>query len=140
LITPGTATTINKEQEMATIVSTAKELGKAILDGISEITIEVDLAKSVIRIKGIGKAAWVIVIPAITAATIFAAAAPATGGTSAIAGFAALAPAVGILGSGAAVSAVLIAVGGGGIAVLNKLRKYTLTKLPDGRVLLKKGK
>lgn len=63
---------------------------------------------------------------------------PATGGVSAVAsGF--MAPAaVGILGIGATSTAIGIAVAAGGVAVLNKLRKYRLEKISDTHIILRK--
>jgi len=131
---------------MATTVSTAAALGAALKEEQDEIEIEGDLVRRIIRIKATGNVAWAVAIGAIAVAVVALLAAPATGGTSVPAGMAALAPAAVALEGGAialegmvvATCAVAIAIAAGGIGALNSLRKYKMTKLPDGRLLLKK--
>lgn len=124
---------------MSTInVSTEEELAKALEDGKDEIVIEIELGGKVIRIKAVGKIAWGLIAVALVAAIASFITSPATLGVGAVAGLGVAAPAIAVLGVSATTAAVLIGVHGGGIGTLNKLRKYTLKKLPDGRVLLTK--
>lgn len=112
-------------------VSNEEELGNALKDDQDTIEIEGDLKKKVIRIKATGKVAWVIAL-GVVAVGIYALkskkpAAPivATG-------------AVAILGYRATVAAISIAVAGGGVTVLTKLRNYNLTENGDVVILTKK--
>ena len=114
-------------------------LGKAIQQDTDTIEIEGDLANKVIRIKSTGKVSWVIAVGAIGLAAAALLSAPATGGTTVLASLPALTPAVGVLGAAAAASAVLIAVGGGGVEVLNKLREYDLEQLSDTLIVLRRA-
>jgi hypothetical protein len=122
------------------IIHNEADLGRAIKNNQESIEIEGDLAKKVIRIKATGKLAWAIAIASIVITVgivlTLPVTAPATAGATAAANFAVLGPAIGIMGVGPAIAAVSIAVAGGGIAVLNKLRKYKITKISDKHVKL----
>lgn len=63
-----------------------------------------------------------------------------TGGTalpiSGFVGIPAMAGAVGVLGVPTATSALAIAVAGGGVGVLNKLRDYRIEKISDDKIIL----
>lgn len=123
-------------------ISSAKELGKELLDDKDTIEIEGKLGHVVIKIKATGKIAWAICIGVIaisvaaTATTIGTggAAAPAKSGIIAVTASAA----VPILGLPATMAAVSIAISGGGIAVLQKLRKYKI-EYKGNIVILKKN-
>jgi len=121
---------------MTTTVRTEKELGAALKAEEDEIVVEIELAGKVIRIKATGNIAWTLAIGAIAVAVT---ATIASGGVGAPAGLVALGPAALAIGGPAVVaSAVSIAVAAGGVGALNSLRKYKMTKLSDGRVLLKR--
>ncbi len=124
------------------IVNDEKELGKAIKNGESYIEIEGDLAKKTIKIKATGKVAWGACALGLTIAIGATIATVATGGTSAPAtapaGFVGFGAASAGLGAGAAMSAISIGAAGGGIAVLNKLRKYKLEKISEEKIILHK--
>jgi len=115
-----------------------EELAEHIKEGRDYIEVEADLGNKVIKIKAVGYIGWGLVAAALIVAVVFVSRSPATSRTSGVVGFAAAAPAVATLGPAATITAVSLAVAGGGIGVLNKLRKYSLTKLPNGNVLLKK--
>lgn len=119
-------------------VTTEKELAKAIESDTEFIEIEGDLAKGVIKLKYVGKAAWLVAIAAIGAAVALVLATPATAGITS--GFAAVsaAGAVSILGL-SATTAIGIAVATGGISVLNRLRDYDMEKISDTHVKLTKA-
>ena len=121
-----------------------KELGQALKDGKPTIEIEGDLAKKVLKIKATGNVAWGVCIGAIAVAVIAVSATVASGGTATPAAMAAVAamapPTVAILGVPVTVSAVLIAVAGGSIDVLNRLRKYEIVKKTDSKIVLKRNK
>lgn len=113
-----------------------KELGKALKNNEPVIEIEGDLVNKVIRIKATEKGVWAVVIIAITICVASIATAPATGGVSTLS-FVATAPAaVTAWGIPTTAAAVAIAVAGGGVAVLEKLRKYRLEKISDKKIIL----
>lgn len=121
-----------------------KELGEAIKNGEDYIEIEGDLRKKVFKIKSKGKISWAVVIAGTTVAVTSIIATAATGGTaapaSALVTTPALAGAVGVLGVPTTISAIGIAVAGGGVGALNKLRDYDIEKISDDKVILhKKG-
>lgn len=115
-----------------------KELGKALKEDRDEIIIEGDLKNNVIRIKAIGKVSWAIAIAAIAVAVGSVLAAPLTGGLSTTANFITAPVAVSVLGVPATGAAISIAVAGGGVKILDKLRDYKIVKKNDNSVILKK--
>lgn len=125
-------------------INTNEELGKAIKDGEDTIEFEEtsEAGKTTRRIKATGKVAWAVCIGFFTVAILLILAAPATGGASAAGGVVfsiAGAPAVvGILGMPTVVGAITIAVAGGGVGVLNKLRRYKMEEKNGKIILLKK--
>lgn len=119
-------------------VHTAEDLGKAVKNEEDTIEIEGDLVKKTLRIKATGKVAWAIAIGAIGVAVAALVLAPATsGGTVVVEAFAAPA-AVGVLGLPTTLAAISIAVAGGGVAVLNKLRHYKIVEQSDNYLVLKR--
>ena len=114
----------------------AKDLASAIKHEQSTIEVEGDLAKHVIRIKVTGPVAWGVCIAAITVAVASIVAAPETAGTSSFIGLPAMAGATATLGMGTTIAAVTIAVAGGGVGILNKLRDYDMEKISDDKVIL----
>lgn len=114
-----------------------KELSSAIKEGADEIEIEGSLATKVIRIKATGKVAWAVAIGAIAVAIVSVVAAPASGGTSAVANLATAPVIFSVLGT-AATSAITLAAVSGGVAVLKKLRGYKIIEKSDSYVLLRK--
>jgi len=122
-------------------VETEKELGESLKRGEDIIEIEGDLGKKVFRIKATGKVAWAVCFSALAVAIVLIVATPATVGVAApVAGvsyFVAVPVIVSTIGIPAATAAVAIAVAGGGVGILNKLRKYRLTKEGDKVILIK---
>ena len=120
-------------------VNTEKELAKAIKNEEMEIIIEGDLAKKVVRIKAVGNVAWLVAAGAIAVAIAGVLTAPTTAGISAAVGAPAMAATVVTLGGvSVTTAAVAIAVAGGGVACLNKLREYSIVKKSDNKVVLKR--
>ncbi len=124
-------------------VRTAEELGAKIKQGATEIEIEGDLVKRIIKIKATGRVAWLVAAGAIGVAVLVVLTAPAApvaggGGVHFVAGVAGFAPAVAVLGMPAAMSAVAIAVAAGGVGALNTLRSYKIVEKSDSRLVLKK--
>lgn len=117
-----------------------KDLGEAIKNNEDTIEIEGDLKKKVIRVKITGKRAWAIAIGAMGVAVTAIIATAATGGTtapaSALVATPALAGAVSVLGVPTTISAIGIAVAGGGIGALNKLRDYDIEEISDDKAIL----
>lgn len=118
--------------------SSEAELAQHLKDGRDSIEISVPFGDKIIKIKAVGTVAWGLIAVSLVAAIGLVIASPATIGASGVVGLAAAAPAVGVLGASATISAISLGVAGGGIGTLNKLRKYSITKLPNGRLLLKK--
>ena len=119
-------------------VTTEEELANAIKNNEDTIEIEGDLSNKTIRIKATGKIAWAIAIAAIAVAVGGILLIPASGGTSSVASGAAISGAVSILGSKVTLSAITIAIAGGGIGILNKLRKYRIEKVSEKHIILHK--
>lgn len=109
-------------------------------NNVELIEVEFDLKRKVLRIRSVGKVAWGICIASIAVAVTSLLATMATGGTlapaSAFVATPALAGAVGILGGSTTVTAVGIAVAGGGVASLNKLRQYKVKKISKDKIQL----
>lgn len=129
-----------------TTVTTEKELGEALKNNQDGIIIEGDLEEKVIRIKAVGKVAWAACFVGIAAIVTLGIVIITSGGTAApVAGPAftasliTVAPvAASTMGIPALVSAVGIAIAGGGVAVLNKLRKYRIEKINSKKIVLHK--
>lgn len=117
-----------------------KDLGEAIKNNEDTIEIEGDLKKRVIRVKITGNRAWVIAIGAMGVAVTAIIATAATGGTTApvnaLVATPALTGAVSVLGVPTTISAIGIAVAGGGIGALNKLRDYEIEEISDDKAIL----
>lgn len=119
-------------------IKTEKELGKALKDDLDTIIIEGDLVKKVIRIKATGKIAWAIAIGAIGVSVAAVLATPVTGGASNAVHFVTAPAAVTVLGGAAVTAAIAIAVAGGSVTVLNKLRKYKIEEQSKDCLILKR--
>ena len=123
-------------------VRTEEELGEAIKNDEDTIEIEGDFAKKVIRIRATGTVAWAIAIAAIAIAVYALLTASATGrapGFGAGVAVGAIAPrATGILGKSVTVAAIGIAIAGGGISTLTKLRDYEEISRTENSLVLKK--
>lgn len=122
--------------------SNEEELGKALKNNESAIEIEVDLQKKILKIRATEKATWALCATAIGVAAAAVTATIATGGTASPATVPSALVSVPVvtttLGLPTAISAVMIAVFGGGIASLNKLRSYRMERTADGRMFLYK--
>ena len=121
-------------------MTTEKELGEALKRGDSTIEVEFDLAHKVAKIKTTGNAMWALCITAIGVAVVSGVVAISTAGTatvpSAFIATPAIATASGVLGMSTAISGIAMA--GGGVVALNKLRGYRLEKVSDEKVILHK--
>lgn len=127
-------------------VKNEKELGEALKQNQNYIEVEGDLCKKVIKIKATGPVAWAVCIAGLSIAVVAVIATIGSGGGGAPvtvpASTAGLLPAVAVFGGGSAglsvaSSSVLIAVAGGGVGALNKLRKYKIEK-KDKKVILRR--
>jgi hypothetical protein len=122
-------------------VSTEKELGEALKDGVDEIEIKGDLSKKTIKLRATGNLAWAVALGFLGIAAYATYVTLGTGGASTPATGPALlvvAPtAVAILGLPATVSAVAIAVAAGGTQALTRLRNYEeVSKSETGDTLI----
>ncbi len=125
-------------EEKTRTVSTDEELAKAVKDDVDTIEIEGPLGKKTIRIKATGKIAWAVCFAALAIAVASILTAPTTSGTSTVAGVVVAPAVVSILGMPTTLTAISIAVAGGGIGILNKLRKYDMEKRGNLLILKKK--
>lgn len=123
-------------------MTTEKELGEALKNNYDTIEVEGDLSKKVLKIKATGKVAWgvcigcIVVAVSMTVVTLGSGgtAAPVTGPTTAVT----LGAAASVWGLPTAITATGIALAGGGVAALKKLRKYRIEKISDTRIVLHK--
>jgi len=103
---------------------------------------ESEAGKTAFKIKATGNVAWAVCIAALAVAIVAILVSPATLGTSVVIGGAVetfMAPVVvTTLGFSAASGAITIAIAGGGVGILNKLRKYKMKKENGKIILLKK--
>ena len=123
---------------MSKTVFTEKELGEELKNDPDEIIIEGDLKNKVIKIKATGKVAWAVCAGCFAIAIPLAIVAVGTGGTSAVVSASFLVPATAVLGISTVISVITIGVAGGGLAVLNNLRKYKIKPLDSSKILLSK--
>lgn len=123
-------------------MTTEKELGEALKRGDSTIEVELDLKNKVLKIKALEKGAWVLCVTAIGVAVVCGVVTISTAGTatvpSAFVATPAVATAAGFLGMPTAISAIGIAIAGGGVGALNKLRGYRIEKVSDEKIILHK--
>ena len=123
-------------------MTTEKELGEALKRGDSTIVVEFELANKVIRIKATEKGVWALCVTAIGVAVVFGVVTISTAGTATVPSAFIATPAIatvsGFLGMPTAISAIGIAMAGGGVGALNKLRGYQLEKVADEKVILHK--
>lgn len=119
-------------------IDSAKDLGKELKKEPSTIEVSIEIGKIIIKLKGIGKVAWLVAVGAIGVAVTAVIAAPVTGGTSSLVAATAAPAAVSILGVSATTAAISIAVAGGGVAVLNKLRNYEIVEKHATYMVLKR--
>lgn len=123
-------------------MTTEKELGEALKRGESTIEVELDLKNKVLKIKALEKGAWVLCVTAIGVAVVCGVVTISTAGTatvpSAFVATPAVATAAGFLGMPTAISAIGIAIAGGGVGALNKLRGYRIEKVSDEKIILHK--
>ena len=123
-------------------MTTEKELGEALKRGDSTIVVEFELANKVIRIKATEKGVWALCVTAIGVAVVFGVVTISTAGTATVPSAFIATPAIatvsGFLGMPTAISAIGIAMAGGGVGALNKLRGYQLEKVSDEKVILHK--
>ena len=124
-------------------VKTEEELAKAVNNNENYIEIEGDLSNKVFRIKAVGSVPWIVAIGSIVVATVAVISLskisqPKAGFMASGIGAATAGGAVAILGLAATTSAIKIAVAGGAIGVLKKLRNYKMEKISDTKLILKK--
>lgn len=114
-------------------MTTEKELGEALKRGDSTIEVELDLSKKVVKIKTAERGSWALCVGAIGVAAVCGVVTISTAGTatvpSAFIATPAIATASGVLGMSTTISAIGIAIAGGGVGALNKLRGYRVEKL-----------
>ncbi|MFT4105537.1 MAG: hypothetical protein QM657_07250 [Lacrimispora sp.] len=118
-------------------VHNEEEFGEALREGRDKIEIEGDLASKVKKLYKINLALWNFCLVCLAVTIIALMQIPITGGSSTAVSLVAGTPLAAIVGTKAAVSAVMIAVAGGGIQVLYKLRRdYRMLNEKDGRVII----
>ena len=126
---------------MSKTVSSAPELGQAILHKEDVIIVEGDISRGVFSIVSIGPVVWTVGLSLLSVAVASSIAlASGVGAPAGTAGMVACTPGlIATFGSvGTAVAAIEIAVAGGGVAALTSLRKYKAEQCADGSVMLTK--
>lgn len=117
-----------------------EELGKALKNNVDLIEVEYDLKRKVVRIRAINDVAWMVCIAAmavgVASIIVTAATAGTTAPVNALVATPALAGAVTVMGVPTTISAVGIAVAGGGVASLNKLRNYKVKSISGEKIQL----
>jgi len=120
-------------------VFTEKELGEAIKLEVDVIVVRGEnLVKKVLRIKNAARVAWGLCLGGLGVAVGTILAAPIVPVGPVIWTTLAGPVVVTTLGLEATKAAILIAVAGGGVAALNKLRKYQITEQTPERLVLKR--
>ncbi len=123
-------------------MTTEKELGEALKRGESTIEVEFDLKNKILKIKALEKGAWAVCVTAIGVAVVCGVVTISTAGTAAAPSAFVATPAVAtvasFLGVPTAISAIGIAIAGGGVGALNKLRGYRVEKVSNEKVILHK--
>ena len=121
-------------------MTTERELGEALKKDQDTIEIEGDLAKKTIKIKATGKVTWGVCIACIAVAVTMSVVTIGSGGTATPLTGPSVALSLGAaattLGMPAAITATGIAIAGGGVIALKKLRKYKLEKISDTKIVL----
>ena len=117
-------------------VQNEQELGNAVKQEESCIELEGKLASHVKKLMNLNMALWVFSLTTLSVAVLALMQAPATAGVSGIISIVAGTSAASILGVDTVIAAVSIAVAGGGISILQKLRKYRLTYGKNGKIIL----
>lgn len=121
---------------MGHVVKDAKELAQAIESNEDYIEIEGDLRKGVIKVKGVGKVAWMLCIGGLAIAAAIVINKKADPKTAALAAVSATSAAA-ILGPTTAATCVKMAVAAGNVDVLSKLREYHIEEQGDRLFLVK---
>lgn len=117
-------------------VQNEQELGNAVKQEESCIELKGKLASHVKKLMKLNMALWVFSLTALSIAVLATIQAPATAGVSGIISIVAGTSTASILGMDTVIVAVSIAVAGGGIRILQKLRKYHLTYRENGKIIL----
>jgi hypothetical protein len=132
------------------IVTTKQQLGEAVKRRDSEIIIEGELARGVIRIKATGAIAWALAAASLaTAVGLYLATPVATvttapvggagGGVLFGAGTVAAGTAAGVIGLNAVTVAIGVAIAAGGFGAVTALRnQYKIKEKADNRLVLEK--
>lgn len=124
---------------MAVRCRNKSELAEAIKKDAKDIVIiDADLKRHVLRISATGKIAWAVAIGAIGVAIVTAVMAPGPGTVAGPMAMSLTAATVTPLGIGTTQFAIAMAMTAGSVGVLNKLRKYTITKNKNGSIRLTK--
>lgn len=117
-------------------VNDGKDLGDAVRREEPYIELEGELAAQVKKLVRLNAALWAFCLTALSVAVVAAMQMPVTAGLSGIASLAAGTSASAVIGVDAAATAATIAIAGGGIGTLNRLRRYRLEERKNGKVIL----
>ena len=117
-------------------VQNEQELGNAVKQEEACIELEGKLASQIKKLMKLNMALWVFSLTALSIAVLATIQAPATAGVSGIISIVAGTSTASILGMDTVIAAVSIDVAGGGIRILQKLRKYHLTYRENGKIIL----
>lgn len=119
-------------------VNDDKELGEAIRKNEKTINVHGSIAPRIKRLHDLDKVLYCMCLMCLAVAVVALMQIPAAGGGMLPLGFVAGTPAAAIVGVPTAKTAVLIAVSGGGISTLKRLRSYKLMRVNREHVILYK--
>lgn len=117
-------------------VDNENDFGEELNNNAEHIEIVGDLAVKVKKMMRLNAALWTFCLASLSVTVIAVMHMPATAGTSGIVGIVAGTSAAAILGPEVAVAAATIAIAGGGIHTLKKLRRYRLQQTRNGGIIL----
>lgn len=113
------------------------ELGRAIQNEENYIEIQGGFVSDIRKIKALNRVMWCLVLSVLALIIATLLLAPVTAGTAPIAAsLVAGTPAVGMLGLSGCMTAIRIAVAGGGIHILKRLRGYQSKSMGKDRMIL----
>ncbi|MDR1770512.1 MAG: hypothetical protein LBS02_07740 [Hungatella sp.] len=113
-----------------------KELGNAIRNDENTIEVKGDLARMIVRMRSMNLVLWCICLSLLALMVTAVLAAPGTLGMSGAAAMLAGTPVAGMMGTTTTISSVMIAVAGGGVGALNKIRDYRMEQITRTHIIL----
>lgn len=115
-----------------------KELAKALRIDEPVIELRNGLAHKTRKLLAIGFTLWCVCMSLLAVTVVSLLMMPAAPGPFAIASLVAGTPAAGIMGTSTATTAIMIALAGGGVGTLHKIRRYHLIDCDENHIILRR--